>query len=38
GRPDLGALRPGLPADVAVLDDDLRVVRTLVAGEELFAR
>jgi N-acetylglucosamine-6-phosphate deacetylase len=38
GRPDLGALRPGLPADIAVLDDDLRVVRTLVAGDELFAR
>src|SRR6185295_12954937 len=32
GRDDLGRLEPGLPADVAVLDDNLRVVRTLVAG------
>ena len=33
GRPDLGTLRPGTPADVAVLDDALRVTRTVVAGE-----
>jgi N-acetylglucosamine-6-phosphate deacetylase len=32
GRDDLGRLEPGLPADVAVLDDDLQVVRTLVGG------
>jgi N-acetylglucosamine-6-phosphate deacetylase len=34
-RPDLGLLEPGGPADIAVLDDDLRVVRTLVGGREL---
>lgn len=37
GRPDLGALRPGQPADLAVLDDGLRVTRTLVAGIEAHA-
>ncbi|MDX6730168.1 MAG: N-acetylglucosamine-6-phosphate deacetylase [Baekduia sp.] len=36
GRPDLGVLRPGGVADVTVLDDDLRVVRTLVGGVERF--
>jgi N-acetylglucosamine-6-phosphate deacetylase len=35
GRPDLGRLAVGHPADIAVLDDDLRVVRTLVGGVEL---
>jgi N-acetylglucosamine-6-phosphate deacetylase len=34
GRPDLGTLAPGAPADVAVLDDELRAVRTLVGGVE----
>lgn len=34
GRPDLGLLAPGAPADVAVLDEELRVTRTLVAGVE----
>ena len=34
GRPELGALAPGAPADVVVLDDRLEVVRTLVAGVE----
>lgn len=34
GRAELGTLRPGTPADVVVLDDDLRVRRTLVAGVE----
>ena len=34
GRDDLGRLEPGAPAHVAVLDDDLRVVRTLVGGRE----
>jgi N-acetylglucosamine-6-phosphate deacetylase len=38
GRPDLGTLRPGTTADVAVLNDALDVQRTLVAGEERFAR
>ena len=37
GRDDLGRLEPGLPADIAVLDDALRVTRTLVAGAEVFA-
>jgi N-acetylglucosamine-6-phosphate deacetylase len=31
-RHELGTLRPGTPADVVVLDDDLEVRRTLVAG------
>jgi N-acetylglucosamine-6-phosphate deacetylase len=37
GRADLGTLRPGSPADVAVLDDDLQVTRTLRAGAEVYA-
>jgi N-acetylglucosamine-6-phosphate deacetylase len=36
GRDDLGELRPGAPAHVTVLDDELRVVRTLVGGVEAF--
>ncbi|MET0687014.1 MAG: N-acetylglucosamine-6-phosphate deacetylase [Solirubrobacteraceae bacterium] len=32
GRPELGTLAPGTPADVVVLDDRLEVVRTLVTG------
>jgi N-acetylglucosamine-6-phosphate deacetylase len=35
GRP--ATLRPGAPADVVVLDDDLAVRRTLVGGRERFA-
>jgi N-acetylglucosamine-6-phosphate deacetylase len=35
---ELGTLRPRTPADIAVLDDRLNVVRTLVAGHELWAR
>lgn len=34
GRDDLGQLGPGRPANVTVLDDDLRVLRTLVSGRE----
>jgi N-acetylglucosamine-6-phosphate deacetylase len=34
GRDDLGRLEPGLPAHMTVLDDDLRVLRTLVSGRE----
>jgi N-acetylglucosamine-6-phosphate deacetylase len=34
GRDDLGRLEPGAPAHLNVLDDDLRVVRTLVSGGE----
>jgi N-acetylglucosamine-6-phosphate deacetylase len=37
GRPELGVLRPGGRADITVLDDELRVVRTLVGGAERFA-
>ena len=37
GRGDLGVLRPGAPANVAVLDDELRVRRTIIAGDEAFA-
>jgi N-acetylglucosamine-6-phosphate deacetylase len=37
GRSDLGRLEPGSPADVAVLDDELQVRRTLVGGQEAFA-
>jgi N-acetylglucosamine-6-phosphate deacetylase len=35
GHPELGLLEPGAPADIAILDDDLRVTRTLVSGVEL---
>jgi N-acetylglucosamine-6-phosphate deacetylase len=34
GRDDLGRLEPGAPAHVTVLDDGLRVLRTLVRGRE----
>jgi N-acetylglucosamine-6-phosphate deacetylase len=37
GRPELGTLKPGTPADVVVVDDALVVVRTLVGGREVFA-
>ena len=37
GRDDLGVLRPGTPAHLTVLDEELRVVRTLVGGVEAFA-
>lgn len=37
GRPDLGVLRPGHPANVTVLDEELQVTRTLVGGAEAFA-
>ena len=37
GRSDLGMLAPGAPAHLAVLDEELRVVRTLVGGAEAFA-
>jgi N-acetylglucosamine-6-phosphate deacetylase len=34
GRDNLGRLDPGAPAHVTVLDDELRVLRTLVGGRE----
>jgi N-acetylglucosamine-6-phosphate deacetylase len=37
GRDDLGGLRPGAPAHLTVLDEDLRPIRTLVGGTEAFA-
>jgi N-acetylglucosamine-6-phosphate deacetylase len=37
GRSDLGVIAPGAPANLVVLDDELRVRRTLVAGAEAFA-
>jgi N-acetylglucosamine-6-phosphate deacetylase len=37
GDPELGILRVGGRANITVLDDDLRVVRTLVEGAEQFA-
>jgi N-acetylglucosamine-6-phosphate deacetylase len=36
GDPELGVLRVGGRADVTVLDEELRVVRTLVGGAEAF--
>jgi N-acetylglucosamine-6-phosphate deacetylase len=37
GRDDLGVLRPGAAANIAVLNDDLEVERTVVNGDEAFA-
>jgi N-acetylglucosamine-6-phosphate deacetylase len=37
GRSDLGTISPGTPANLVVLDDELHVRRTLVAGVEAFA-
>ena len=37
GREDLGAIRPGAPAHLTVLDEELVPVRTLVGGVEAFA-
>ena len=37
GRSDLGAITPGERADVVVLDEALRVKRTVVGGAEAFA-
>jgi N-acetylglucosamine-6-phosphate deacetylase len=34
GRPDLGRLAPGAPADVVVLDDRLEIRQVLVDGRE----
>lgn len=35
--PGVGVLRPGAPADIVVLDDDLGVSRVLQAGEEVWS-
>lgn len=37
GRADLGRIAPGVPAHLVVLDEELRVRRTLVGGAEAFA-
>jgi N-acetylglucosamine-6-phosphate deacetylase len=37
GRPELGSLRPGGPADVVVLDDALEIRAVLVGGQERVA-
>jgi N-acetylglucosamine-6-phosphate deacetylase len=37
GRPELGRLVPGGPADIVVFDDGLEVVQTIVGGETLVA-
>lgn len=37
-RDELGTIAVGRPADVVVLDDALEVTRTLVGGDEVFAR
>jgi N-acetylglucosamine-6-phosphate deacetylase len=37
GRDDLGVLRPGVPANIAVLNEALEVERTVVNGHEAFA-
>lgn len=37
GRADLGTLAPGTVADITVLDEDLRVVSTIVAGRQVFS-
>lgn len=38
GRTDIGLLNVGKPADLVVVDDDLDVVATFVAGEEKYRR
>jgi N-acetylglucosamine-6-phosphate deacetylase len=38
GRDDLGALRPGAPAHLTVLDAELSVTRTLVNGVQAFVK
>jgi N-acetylglucosamine-6-phosphate deacetylase len=38
GRPDLGVLRPGAAGDIAVLDANLEVVATIVAGVVVYRR
>ena len=38
GRPDLGRLAPGAPADLVWLGDDLRAQATWIGGEQVYAR
>ena len=37
GRHELGVLEPGVAANIAVLNDELEVERTVVGGREAFA-
>jgi N-acetylglucosamine-6-phosphate deacetylase len=34
GLPDVGRLEPGASADIVVVDDNLRIERVLVGGQE----
>jgi N-acetylglucosamine-6-phosphate deacetylase len=38
GRPDLGRIAPGAPADLAWLGDDMRTRATWIGGEQVYAR
>ena len=38
GRPDIGRLAVGAPADIVVLDDRLEITRVLVGGGDRVAR
>jgi N-acetylglucosamine-6-phosphate deacetylase len=38
GRPELGRIGPGVPADLAWLDDDLKARATWVAGDLVYER
>lgn len=37
GRPDLGRIAPGMPADLVVMNDRLEIDRVMIAGGELVA-
>ncbi len=37
GRPELGTLRPRTPADIVILDDQLRVNRSILGGQVAWA-
>ncbi|CAN5864305.1 N-acetylglucosamine-6-phosphate deacetylase [soil metagenome] len=38
GRPEMGSIKVGSRADIVVVDDQLRVLRTFVSGEESYRR
>jgi N-acetylglucosamine-6-phosphate deacetylase len=38
GQPELASMEPGTPADITVLDDELAVQRTIVAGRDIWSR
>ncbi len=37
GRPDLGRIAPGCPADLTLLDPDLRVITTIIGGRAVWS-